>query len=112
MRWSDTALKVHMARLVELEYLLIHRGGRGQRYDYELLYDQPENADQQHLMGLIDVEKLRYDAGRSGQKASRSGSGQPPVRGQSDPTKPPQPLNGNGYRQSGPVDAESVLQVV
>ena len=36
--WSDTALKVHLARLAEMEYLLTHRGGRGQSYVYELLY--------------------------------------------------------------------------
>ena len=111
MQWSDTALKVHMARLVELEYLLIHRGGRGQRYDYELLYDGRDD-DQPLLMGLIDVEKLGYDAKRSGQKGRRPGRGQPQVRGQSDPAKPPQPLNGKGYRESGPVYAESTSAVV
>ena len=52
VQWSDTALKVHMARLVELEYLLIHHSGRGQRYAYELLYDKSDNSDQQHLMGM------------------------------------------------------------
>ena len=28
--WSDTQLRVHLERLVDLEYLLVHRGGRGQ----------------------------------------------------------------------------------
>jgi len=111
VQWSDTALKVHMARLVELEYLLIHRGGRGQRYDYELLYDGRDD-DQPLLMGLINVEKLGYDAKRSGQKGDRSGRGQPPVRGQSAPAKPPQPLNGKGYRESRPVYAENTSAVV
>jgi hypothetical protein len=36
-KWGDTQLKIHLARLVELEYLLIHRGGRGQSFEYELL---------------------------------------------------------------------------
>ena len=35
--WGDTQLKVHLQRLVELEYLLVH-GGRGQHV-YELVYD-------------------------------------------------------------------------
>jgi len=32
--WSDTALKGHLARLAETEYLLVHRGGRGQSHLY------------------------------------------------------------------------------
>jgi len=34
---GDTQLKIHLARLVELEYVLMHRGGRGQSFEYELL---------------------------------------------------------------------------
>lgn len=81
--WSDTALKVHLARLAEMEYLLVHRGGRGQSYVYELLYQGEGERGESFLMGLIDVEKLRYDEKKSGQNGNRSGSGQPPVRGQS-----------------------------
>jgi hypothetical protein len=89
-RWGDTQLKIHLARLVELEYLLVHRGGRGQSFEYELLYDGQCDA-QHHLSGLIDVEALRaqcgaqhdYDGERSGANAERSGSGRPPVGGRS-----------------------------
>ncbi|MDA4133785.1 MAG: DNA primase, partial [Thaumarchaeota archaeon] len=35
--WGNTQLKVHLQRLVELEYLLPHREGAG--YAYELLFD-------------------------------------------------------------------------
>ena len=42
--WGHTQLKVHLKRLEELEYLLIHRGGRGQSFVYELLYDAPPDA--------------------------------------------------------------------
>jgi len=68
-RWGDTQLKIHLARLVELEYVLTHRGGRGQSFEYELLYDGAGD-DTRHLSGLIDVEALRciYDAKWSGQK--------------------------------------------
>lgn len=83
--WSDTALKVHLARLAEMEYLLTHRGGRGQSYVYELLYQGEGEQGGPFLMGLIDVEKLRYDEKKSGQNSERSGAGQPPVRGQSGP---------------------------
>jgi DNA primase len=37
--WGDTQLKVHLARLVELEYVLAHRGLRGLTHEYELRYD-------------------------------------------------------------------------
>lgn len=36
---SDTQLRLHLQRLTELEYLLVHRGQRGQSFEYELLYD-------------------------------------------------------------------------
>src|SRR5205823_2417304 len=32
-RWGDTQLKIHLGRLTELEYLLVHRGGRGQSFE-------------------------------------------------------------------------------
>ena len=85
-RWSDTALKVHLQRLVELEYVLIHRSARGQAFRYELLYDSDIDTPL-HLNGLIDVADLKkstYDVNRSGQTGSRSGVGQPLVRGQSE----------------------------
>ncbi len=34
--WGHTQLKIHLHRLEELEYLIVHRGGRGQNYVYEL----------------------------------------------------------------------------
>jgi len=79
-RWGDTQLKLHLARLTELEYLLVHRGGRGQSFEYELLYDGKDEA-QRHLSGLIDVEALRcvYDGERSGQNAPWAGVGRPLV---------------------------------
>ena len=40
------AAKIHLGRLVELEYLLVHRGGRGQSFEYELLYDGPAASPQ------------------------------------------------------------------
>lgn len=55
--WSDGQLKIHCTRLTELEYLLVHRGGRGQSLVYELLYDG-DLDDKKHLMGLIDLETL------------------------------------------------------
>jgi hypothetical protein len=104
-RWGDTQLKIHLGRLTELEYLLIHRGGRGQSFEYELLFDSaahgsPADGSSKsavahasgvpHVSGLIDVEALRqecgaqhYDAERSGLEGERSGSGRGEVGPQS-----------------------------
>ena len=76
--WGDTQLKLHLARLVELEHLLVHRAERGQGFVYELLYDGPSAGNHTaapHLSGLIDPEALAphgYDARRSGVTAERS----------------------------------------
>jgi DNA primase len=86
-KWGDTQLKIHLSRLIELEYLLVHRGGRGQSFEYELLYDGAATDHAlRHASGLIDVEALRqscgaqhYDAERSGLEPLRSGSGRPLV---------------------------------
>ncbi len=69
--WSDNQLKVHCKRLEDMEYLLVHRGGRGQSLEYELLYDGDTNSEQPQLMGLIDIEKLKKhhcDTQKLGQK--------------------------------------------
>lgn len=80
--WGDTQLKVHLARLVELEYLVVHEGGRGRPYVYELVYDGEGQDGTPFLAGLADIGSVTghgYDTKRSGQKANRSGSGRPPV---------------------------------
>jgi DNA primase catalytic core len=80
---SDTPLKVHLARLIELEFVLVHRAERGQGHVYELLYDG-DGSSQPHLSGLIDVAALAsfgtYDARRSGVKGERSAPGPGVVR--------------------------------
>ncbi|MFZ0551266.1 MAG: CHC2 zinc finger domain-containing protein [Steroidobacteraceae bacterium] len=57
--WSDFQVKMHMRKLEELEYVLVHRGGRGQSFVYELLYDGGGQDGKPHLTGLIDVAALR-----------------------------------------------------
>jgi len=56
--WGDTQIKIHLHRLEELEYLLIHRGGRGQSIVYELMFTRPSDGGKPVLGGLIDIEKL------------------------------------------------------
>ena len=84
--WGDTQLKVHLARLVDLEYLLVHRGGRGQSFVYELRWDGQGRDGQPVLNGLVDpatlcaeVDGHAYGAEWSGQEAPRSGSGRAAV---------------------------------
>ena len=91
-KWGDTQLKIHLARLTELEYTLVHRGGRGQSFEYELLYDGEAEETGPHVSGLIDVEALRqacgaqhYDAERSGSAHQQSALGRGAVGGPSGP---------------------------
>jgi len=85
-----TQVKLHLRRLVDLEYVVVHTTGHGVGWAYELVYRGEGEDGQPFLPGLIDVEKLRErlgydgersgsDGGRSAPEAKRSGSGRPPV---------------------------------
>jgi hypothetical protein len=81
--WSNTHVHIHLARLVDLEYLLVHRGSNGQSYVYELLYEGQGQDGSLFLPGLIDVEALRskaYDGHLSGSEADLSRTFHPPFR--------------------------------
>jgi len=55
---SETRLRLHLDRLLEMEYLLAHAGRQGRRYVYELLFDGDLTRNQPRLPGLIDIEAL------------------------------------------------------
>ena len=69
--FGHTQLRLHLDRLVAMEYLLVHRGTRGASFVYELVYgpadctpEKPSEANtadprSPHLPWLIDVEALR-----------------------------------------------------
>jgi len=58
-QWSDSQLKLHCARLSEMEYLLVHSGSRGHSLRYELLWDGSDDAEhRRHLCGLLDPGQL------------------------------------------------------
>ncbi len=61
LHWSDHALRRQLTRLVELEYVLAHRTGRGNQRAYQLLYSGQANDGAPLLLGLTDVEQLRKD---------------------------------------------------
>jgi len=71
--WGDTQLRLHLSRLESLEYLLAHRGSRGQGYVYELAYEVQEGEEIASLAGLIDVESLEYDRKNAGSEARFAG---------------------------------------
>jgi hypothetical protein len=88
--WGNTQLKMHLRRLEDMEYVVVHRAGRSQSYLYELVYSGEGKDGSPFVLGLLDAERLRrgesnqYDgewsgleAHRSGQEADRSASGRP-----------------------------------
>ena len=101
--WGHTQLKVHLKRLQELEYLLVHRGGRGQSFVYELLFDPPPNAQDKFLARLSDVEQLRteYDGTGRGSNGQKSGGS----RGQVGPKSG----SSRAIRIAASIDRESVM---
>jgi DNA primase catalytic core len=94
--WGNTQLKTHLRRLEELEYLLVHHGGRGQSFVYELLFERQGDSGKPMLPGLIEIEKLTgysYDTKKSGQNGQWSGSSRPQVGG----------MSGGGRGEESPV---------
>lgn len=95
LHWGDTQLKIHLGRLLELEYLLLNR--RGLTHEYQLLWDG-KDTQTPYLCGLPDVENLTStpqtppqitegDAFRSGSEAVRSAAGRDLVAPQPDSEK-------------------------
>lgn len=74
---SLSQLKVHLARLVELEHVVVHRGRRGELYQYELLYDA--KAEPPVLSGLANPTKLEGGEVGDGRGAVPDGSPREPA---------------------------------
>ncbi len=87
--WGDTQLKIHLGRLLEMEYLLLFR--RGLMYEYGLLWDGDDNGGA-HLCGLLEVEdatpETEGNADRSGLEVTQSAPGRGVVGNQSESEKP------------------------
>ncbi len=63
--WHDRALRRQLARLVELEYLVVYRAGRGNQKVYQ--WWSPDVADTAEVappLGLVDVAHLSRRAPR------------------------------------------------
>ena len=79
--WTDFQLRVHLGRLVELEYLLVHRGTRGQSYVYELLWSGEGRDGRPFVMGLADVAALAGTTETSRGADEHFEGGSSPLRG-------------------------------
>jgi DNA primase len=86
--WGDTQLRVHLARLLDMEHLFAHRGMRGQCFEYGLAFDGDVNVGAPHLTGLIDAADLESatTAASSRGSAPRFAA---PSRGQNGPIAAP-----------------------
>jgi DNA primase catalytic core len=85
--WSDSQVRTHLGRLVELEYVLVHRGGRGQSFEYELLYDGGGGDGKPFLMGLVDPARLTTLQGQQYDSEFEGSGGE--VEGGVTPRLPP-----------------------
>ncbi len=95
--WGDTQLKIHLGRLLEMEYLLLFR--RGLTYEYGLLWDGDDNGGA-HLCGLLEVDDVTPEtegnADRSGLDAVQSAPGRGVVGSRSEREKAVSGQTGQG----------------
>ena len=107
--WGDTQLRLHLTRLHELEYLLAHRGMRGQSFEYELAFDGDTAENAPRLVGLIEAGELADErsepatttASSRGSAAQFAGSS----RGQNGPIVAPSQV-------SQPADKPALARVL
>jgi hypothetical protein len=118
--WTDFQVRVHLDRLMQMEYVLSHRGRRGQCFIYELLYDGQGQDGKPFLIGLLDVECLRTATvpktsqaekfeGVNGKLEGSNPKFEGPLRGQEAPIAPPtstvqNTTSPNNGRASVPVE--------
>jgi DNA primase catalytic core len=65
-RWSLTQIRVHLDRLQEMEFLLAHRGGRGQTFVYELVFGRED-------LYQYDLNLTASEAEMTGAKRGQNG---------------------------------------
>ena len=103
---SDTQVRLHLDRLVRLEYVLVHRGARGQTFVYELLYAGEARKRERFMLGLIDVKALQA-AGSTSTSSNLAGfdghlaGGSRGVRGPNAGGSRTPSNGGNGKRGNG-----------
>jgi hypothetical protein len=98
--WSYPQVRAHLDRLVEYEHLVVHRGGRGQSFVYELLYDGSGRDGERFLVGLIDVAQLGLDTATTETMRGLEREFDPPLRGHCSPIDPSLLSERNGSEPS------------
>jgi hypothetical protein len=68
---SDTQLRVHLDRLVQLEYVRMHSGQNGSLYTYSVSFDGDAGADAPQMMGLAQPATAPTLRGQSPDLAGR-----------------------------------------
>ena len=125
-QWSETQVRVHMQRLVDMEYLLVHRGSRGQSFEYELLYQGEGEQGDAFLMGLLDIEHLQdksenntttptsrdESAASRGESPSLAGPSRGQRGGVADKEKSVKRISDAPYRESSRKGRENIIQAI
>lgn len=79
---GDTQLRVHLDRLVQLEYVRMHTGQNGSLYTYSVGFDGDAGADTPQLMGLTEPEAAPTLRGKAptlrGESTDLAGTLRPP----------------------------------
>jgi len=79
--WRETQARVHLEKLVELEYVVVHRGVQGQSFVYELVYSGEGQDGQPFVMGLVDPdtlpERCEYDGKFAGPRPEFADASRP-----------------------------------
>ncbi len=75
---SDAAIRIHLERLVTMEYVRPMIGRNGQRFEYELLFDGDLDRSAPQMIGLIDTEALRADPALRGVTTPVTSQGETP----------------------------------
>jgi hypothetical protein len=79
--WSYAQVRRHIDRLVELEYVIVHRGSRGQSVVYELVYAGEGDDGRRFVPGLIEAAALGTSRSLMGSEV-----GLTPSAGEFDPS--------------------------
>ncbi len=95
---SDVQCRKHLDRLVELEYLLVHKGSRGSSFVYELVFGGDIDDPTPRLAGLVDVDALTGDSASTTPTSPTEPAKFAPLDGEFAPPTP---------RQRLPVDPSS-----